>query len=151
MARPPKQTPRQGQLAIQNCRRSRQAEETVPSVRMTRATRQRIIAGRLPSGCTFAGTGFMAYSPLPSFVPFAFSSASCVRSSTVAPFLFWLNAKPIKPSTTKTAPATISQCGYCIAESLPHFFTLRPSATRRRIVTSASRDRSARLETLAAL
>src|SRR5450759_5299422 len=38
MAGPPKQTPRQGQLAIQNCRRSRQAEETVPSVRMTRAT-----------------------------------------------------------------------------------------------------------------
>src|SRR6266403_1716404 len=24
--------------------------------------------------------------------------------------------KPINPTTTKTAPATISQCGYCIAE-----------------------------------
>ncbi len=33
-------------------------------------------------------------------------------------FLFWLNANPINPSTTKTAPATISQCGYSIAESI---------------------------------
>jgi hypothetical protein len=31
-------SPRQGQLAIQNRRRPRQAEETVPSVRVTRAT-----------------------------------------------------------------------------------------------------------------
>ena len=38
MAGPPKQAPRQGYLAIQNRRRPRQAEETVPSVRMTRAT-----------------------------------------------------------------------------------------------------------------
>jgi len=52
-----------------------------------------------------------------SYFPFAFSTASCVRSSTVAPFLFWLNAKPINPSTTKTAPATINQWGYSIAES----------------------------------
>src|SRR5450830_1389549 len=48
MAGPPKQTPRQGQLAIQNCRRSRQAEETVPSVRMTRATSGR---GRSRTRC----------------------------------------------------------------------------------------------------
>src|SRR5207344_2152321 len=34
MAGPPKQAPCQGQLAIQNRRRPRQAEETVPSVRM---------------------------------------------------------------------------------------------------------------------
>jgi hypothetical protein len=39
MAGPPQQAPRQGQLAIQNRRRPRQAEETVPSVRVTRATR----------------------------------------------------------------------------------------------------------------
>src|SRR5271156_7017395 len=38
MAGPPKQAPCQGQLAIQNRRRPRQVEETVPSVRMTRAT-----------------------------------------------------------------------------------------------------------------
>jgi hypothetical protein len=38
MAGPPKQTPRQGELAIQNRGRPRQAEEAVPSVRMTRAT-----------------------------------------------------------------------------------------------------------------
>src|ERR1019366_6629855 len=49
---------------------------------------------------------------------FAFSPASCVRSSTVAPFLFWRNAEPINPITTKTPPAIISQCGYCIAESM---------------------------------
>ena len=36
---PPDEAPCQGQLAIQNRRRPRQAEETVPSVRMTRATR----------------------------------------------------------------------------------------------------------------
>jgi hypothetical protein len=40
MAGPPQQALRQGQLAIQNRRRPRQAEETVPSVRVTRATRQ---------------------------------------------------------------------------------------------------------------
>jgi hypothetical protein len=40
MAAPPQQAPRQGQLAIQNRRRPRQAEETVPSVRVTRATRR---------------------------------------------------------------------------------------------------------------
>src|SRR4029077_4643716 len=38
MAGPPQQDPCQGQLAIQNRRRPRQAEETVPSVRVTRAT-----------------------------------------------------------------------------------------------------------------
>src|SRR4051794_9964214 len=38
MAGSPQQAPRQGQLAIQNRRRPRQAEETVPSVRVTRAT-----------------------------------------------------------------------------------------------------------------
>ena len=38
MAGPPQPAPRQGQLAIQNRRRPRQAEEIVPSVRVTRAT-----------------------------------------------------------------------------------------------------------------
>src|SRR6266481_7297463 len=32
-------------------------------------------------------------------------------------FLFLLNAKPINPSTTKTAPATIIQCGYSSSKS----------------------------------
>jgi hypothetical protein len=32
-------------------------------------------------------------------------------------FLFWLNAKPVNPSTTKTAPATIIQCGYSSSKS----------------------------------
>ena len=41
MAGPPQQAPRQGQLAIQNSRRPRQAEETVPSVRVIFATRIR--------------------------------------------------------------------------------------------------------------
>ena len=41
LAGPPQQAPRQGQLAVQNCRRPRQAEETVPSVRVTRATSPR--------------------------------------------------------------------------------------------------------------
>src|ERR1017187_3440512 len=60
--------------------------------------------------------------------PFAFSPASYARSSTVAPFLFWLNAKPINPSTTKTAPATINQCGYCILSSPgnAYFFAFSP-------------------------
>jgi hypothetical protein len=38
-----------------------------------------------------------------------------------AALLFRLNAKPINPNTIKTAPATIIQCGYCIAESIRHF------------------------------
>src|SRR6202140_1013530 len=42
MAGPPQQAPRQGQLAIQNRRRPCQAEETVPSVRLTRATRNTV-------------------------------------------------------------------------------------------------------------
>jgi hypothetical protein len=29
---------------------------------------------------------------------------------------------PINPSATKTAPATINQCGYSIAESIAYFF-----------------------------
>src|SRR3974377_158660 len=41
MARPPQQAPRQSRLAIHNRQRPRQAEETVPSVRVTRATRLR--------------------------------------------------------------------------------------------------------------
>src|SRR3984893_14808935 len=39
MARPPQQAPRQSRLAIHNRQRPRQAEETVPSVRVTQATR----------------------------------------------------------------------------------------------------------------
>src|SRR5207342_1129751 len=38
MAGPPQQAPRQSRLAIHNRQRPRQAEETVPSVRVTRAT-----------------------------------------------------------------------------------------------------------------
>src|SRR6267378_3633573 len=38
------------------------------------------------------------------------------------------SAKPINPSTTKTAPATINQCAYCIAEppSCSSFLHLEP-------------------------
>ena len=36
---------------------------------------------------------------------------------TLGQFLFCLNASPINPRTTKTAPATINQCGYSIAYS----------------------------------
>src|SRR5258708_32321250 len=38
------------------------------------------------------------------------------------------NAKPINPTTTKTAPATINQCAYCIAEppSRSSFLHLQP-------------------------
>src|SRR5271166_2294223 len=39
MAGPPQQAPRQSRLAIHNRQRPRQAKETVPSVRVTRATR----------------------------------------------------------------------------------------------------------------
>lgn len=53
---------------------------------------------------------------------FAFVPASCAPSS--AAFWFRLNAKPINPSNTKTAPAIINQCGYCIAESMSFIFTL---------------------------
>src|SRR5580692_10688328 len=38
MAGPPQQAPRQSRLAIHNRQRPRQAEKTVPSVRVTRAT-----------------------------------------------------------------------------------------------------------------
>src|SRR3954471_1369528 len=41
MAGPPQQAPRQSQLAIHNRQRPPQAQETVPSVRVTRATRSR--------------------------------------------------------------------------------------------------------------
>jgi hypothetical protein len=60
--------------------------------------------------------------------PLAFS---CVRlGSSTGPFLFWRNAKPINPSTTKTAPATINQCGYCIADSITIFpFRLQPQSS----------------------
>ena len=51
--------------------------------------------------------------------PFASMSSSCVRSSAAAPF--WRNAKPMNPSTTKTTPAIINQCGYSIAESIRSF------------------------------
>src|ERR1700676_3184882 len=54
MAGPPQQAPRQGQLAIQNRRRPRQAEETVPSVRVTRATSLLLDA---ETDRTFAGGG----------------------------------------------------------------------------------------------
>src|SRR6266404_9881707 len=41
-------------------------------------------------------------------------------------YLFWLMQKPINPSTSRTAPATIIQSGYSIAESMligaPYFF-----------------------------
>ncbi len=52
MAAPPQQAPRQGRLAIQNRRRPRQAEETIPSVRVTRATSRQCSGplGQAPSG-----------------------------------------------------------------------------------------------------
>jgi hypothetical protein len=57
-------------------------------------------------------------SPSPSFL---------LAIDRAQPLLFWRNAKPINPSTTKTAPATINQCGYSIAESIRHFpFAFRP-------------------------
>src|SRR6202043_88483 len=71
-----------------------------------------------------------------AYFPFAFISASraawiasegvaCFRlSSSGSAFLFWRNAKPKNPSTTKTAPATINQCGYSIAESIRQFPSL---------------------------
>jgi hypothetical protein len=43
MAGPPQQEPRQSRLAIHNRQRPRQAEETVPSVRVTRATSMSIV------------------------------------------------------------------------------------------------------------
>jgi hypothetical protein len=39
------------------------------------------------------------------------------------------NAMPAIPSTTRTAPATINQCGYSIAESIGHFLRLQLSST----------------------
>src|SRR6202030_3548010 len=45
MAGPPQQAPRQSRLAIHNRQRPRQAEETVPSVRVTRATSLALIDG----------------------------------------------------------------------------------------------------------
>jgi len=41
--------------------------------------------------------------------------------SLTAEFLFCRKARPINPSTTKTPPTTINQCGYCIPRN-----TLRP-------------------------
>src|SRR5882762_3844075 len=40
----------------------------------------------------------------------------------------FMKCKPINPSTTKTAPATINQCAYCIAEppSRSSFLGLQP-------------------------
>jgi hypothetical protein len=44
-------------------------------------------------------------------------------------YLFWLMQKPINPSISRTAPATIIQSGYSIAESklirAPYFFVHR--------------------------
>jgi hypothetical protein len=49
MAGPQQQAPRQSRLAIHNRQRPRQAEETVPSVRVTRATSVRSASRRLSS------------------------------------------------------------------------------------------------------
>jgi hypothetical protein len=52
MAGPPQQAPRQSRLAIHNRQRPRQAEETVPSVRVTRATRRSLCVYAVrPSRC----------------------------------------------------------------------------------------------------
>jgi hypothetical protein len=48
---------------------------------------------------------------------FAFVFSARLGSMTGL-FLFLLNAKPINPRATKAAPATISQWGNCIAESI---------------------------------
>jgi hypothetical protein len=58
---------------------------------------------------------------------------SGIASFPIALHLSWLtiglrrNINPTNPSTTKTDPATINQCGYCIAES--YFFAFNPSST----------------------
>jgi hypothetical protein len=46
--------------------------------------------------------------------PFAFGLGG-------TPFLFWRNAKPINPSTSKITPAPINQCGYAISENVTYF------------------------------
>jgi hypothetical protein len=51
---------------------------------------------------------------------------SCSRSALA--FLFRRNINPTNPSTTKTDPATINQCGYCIAES--YFFARKFQASQ---------------------
>ena len=60
MAGPPQQAPRQGRLAIQNRRRPRQAEETIPSVRVTRATRATFA---LKAGVWFRRARFFIFAP----------------------------------------------------------------------------------------
>jgi hypothetical protein len=46
----------------------------------------------------------------------SFPSARARPADHASGFPFRLNANPINPSTTRKAPATISQCGYCRAE-----------------------------------
>jgi hypothetical protein len=64
------------------------------------------------------GPGIKAREKSPSaHFPFAFSPASPTsRAGFGGAALFLRNARPINPTTTKHAPATINQCGYCIAE-----------------------------------
>src|SRR6266536_537821 len=62
MAGPPQQAPRQSRLAIHNRQRPRQAEETVPSVRVTRATRT---FGDLAAVAIIAATAY-AVAQMPS-------------------------------------------------------------------------------------
>jgi hypothetical protein len=51
-----------------------------------------------------------------------------VGSRSALAFLFRRNINPTNPSTTKTDPATINQCGYCIAES--YFFARKFQASQ---------------------
>jgi hypothetical protein len=53
--------PRQGQLAVQNRRRPRQAEKTVPSVRVTRATRISCVGGSAGNIGAIHEHSFMGY------------------------------------------------------------------------------------------
>src|ERR1700687_319637 len=73
--------------------------------------------------------------------PFAFGPAwraqpGRVRRSGLLQILFkrcsiWGNARPIDPNSTKQAPATIDQCGNCIAEPPWQSLTSSPSALAR--------------------
>jgi hypothetical protein len=64
-------------------------------------------------------------------LPFLLAHPVCLRSFALRHYFRWLAVefnnpvlakhKTDDPSTTKTGPATINQCGYCIAESIAYF------------------------------
>ena len=71
------------------------------------------------------------------------AGSGCRSSSAGARFIYRLNIRPIKPNTTKQAPATIIQCEYSIAESAS---VISPSTSARAqpgggwLVRMSSRD-----------